>query len=283
MNEVKWKTPVWKVAPAQVIRILRVAEMRAVLNDIRVTDQGMISNISPAFTSTDARRWLQAALFTGARFSEIWRLHDHPELMQENGTLRIDKTIFYDPGKHKQLSQERTIKLSNPGREFMPKFFAARFPALNNDTMDPMETVVIALSSMLDAAALRAGLQTREFSRTLRRAVKDADGVQQYDDDGNKITRKENVKQKPTTGVRVRSLRKSWETWLVSSRGRDEFALTDIYTSMGHSRETAMKHYYASEFDDEDIAEMLAITEGFGIRKVKTDVTKNIPEDATAD
>ena len=29
MNEVKWKTPVWKVAPAQVIRILRVAEMRA--------------------------------------------------------------------------------------------------------------------------------------------------------------------------------------------------------------------------------------------------------------
>lgn len=269
MEGVKWKTPIWKVSGGQVIRILRVAEFRAVLNEVRASDQGMINNISPSFTSTDARRWLQAALFTGARISEIWKLHGHPELIEENGTIRLDKNIFYDAGKQRQAAKERVIFLSDKGREFMPKFFDSRFPTLLNDTMDPLITAFNAFSAMLDAAALRVGMQTREFSRTLHRAVKDADGVQQYDDKGNKITKKENVKQKPTTGVRVRSLRKSWESWLISARGRDEFVVRDICTSMGHTREIAMKHYYASQFDDEDIGEMLAITEGFGIKRVK--------------
>jgi hypothetical protein len=39
--------------------------------------------------------------------------------------------------------------------------------------------------------------------------------------------------------------------------------------SMGHTREIAMKHYFASQFDDEDIDEMLAITEGYGIKREK--------------
>ena len=272
METVKWKTPVWKVSPAQVIRILRVAEMRAILNDVRATDQGLIDNIRPEFTSTDARRWLQASLFTGCRFTEIWRLHDHPELMQENGTIRLDKSIFYDLGKHKQVAQERVVFLSDAGRDFMPKFFQARTPKLNNNSMSILETVDRALSAMMDAAAIRVGLQARAFSRTLHRAVKDEEGVQQYDDSGKKIMRKENVQQKPTTGVRVRSLRKSWESWLISSRGADEFMVRNICMSMGHTREIAMKHYFASQFDDEDIAEMLAITEGYGIKRERAAV-----------
>ena len=268
--------------PAQVIRILRVAEMRAVLNDVRASDQGMISNILPEFTSTDARRWLQATLFTGCRFSEIWRLHGHPELLQENGTIRLDKSIFYDPGKQKQIAQERVVFLSDAGRDFMPKFFQARTPRLCSSTMDPMETVDIALSAMMDAAAIRVGLQTRDFTRTLHRVVKDADGIKQYDDEGNKITRRENVKQKPTTGVRIRSLRKSWESWLITARGRDEFVVRDICMSMGHTREVAMKHYFASQFDDEDIAEMTLITEGYGIKRETRNLESPIYRNETA-
>ena len=73
----RWKTPVWKVTDAQAKRILRVAEARALISNIDIGDQGMIKKVESS--KSDLVTWLQALLFTGMRFAELYKLHGRPE------------------------------------------------------------------------------------------------------------------------------------------------------------------------------------------------------------
>ena len=262
MKNIKWKTPVWKVTDAQAKRILRVSEARALISNINVNDQGMIKKVESS--KSDIVAWLQALLFTGMRFAELYKLHGHPELFEANGSIRLDKGIFYDTGKQRQQAKERVVMLSDAGRSIVEKFFATKKPKVILNSQTPEYDIIRVLDAMLKASAERIGLQTRQFSRTIRKAVVDADGFARRNDDGKVVTKKVQIPQE-TTGVMVRTFRSTWESWLVSTRGTDEFTLYRIHNSMGHNRETAMKHYLASQFDEEDIADMLKVTEGFGI------------------
>lgn len=258
----KWKTPVWRVTDAQAKRILRVPEARALISNISINDQGMIKKLETS--KSDMVIWLQALLFTGMRFAELYKLHSHPELYEANGSIRLDKSTFYDTGKKMQTAKERVVMLSDAGRPIIQKFFAAKKPLISLAAKNPMYDIINVLDAMLKASADRIGLQSRQFSRTIRKPVIGPDGFVRRNDDGSAITNKVLVPQE-TTGVMVRTFRSTWESWLVSSRGTDEFTLYRIHTSMGHNRETAMKHYLASQFDEDDIADMLKVTEGFGI------------------
>lgn len=262
MKNIKWKTPVWKVTDAQAKRILRVSEARALISSVNINDQGLMKKIEAS--KGDIVVWLQALLFTGMRFAELYKLHGHPELFEANGSIRLDKGIFYDTGKQRQQAKERVVMLSDAGRPIVAKFFATKKPRVILNTTTPEYDIVRVLDAMLKASAERIGLQKRQFSRTIKKPVIGMDGFVKRNEDGSKVTAKTQVPQE-TTGVMVRTFRSTWESWLVSTRGTDEFTLYRIHNSMGHNRETAMKHYLASQFDEDDIADMLKVTEGFGI------------------
>lgn len=268
--ELKWKTPVWKVSKGggQVKRILRVSEARELIKNINVADQGPFKRME--ITPQDARLWFQALLFTGMRLAELMRLKQNPtdrngnSLYQRNGTLRLDKEIFYDVGKQKQVARERIVFLSEQGRHIIEKFIdEARMPRIIYGEQTAQKFSLV-FNDMLQASARRIGFQGRSFTRTKRVPITDALGSNVYDDKGKERFKKITVPQ-DTTGIMTRVFRASWESWLVSARGKDEFVLRDICTSMGHTREVALEYYLASQFDKEDIEDMMKTTEGFGI------------------
>ncbi|OGM01675.1 hypothetical protein A3K72_00640 [Candidatus Woesearchaeota archaeon RBG_13_36_6] len=62
------------------------------------------------------------------------------------------------------------------------------------------------------------------------------------------------------TGVCAKSTRKTWESWLVTMYPK---YITQIYLSIGHSSDTALKHYLQLPFTTTDVANMNFYTEGW--------------------
>ncbi len=61
-------------------------------------------------------------------------------------------------------------------------------------------------------------------------------------------------------GVSARSLRKTWESWLVASFPSH---ISTIYGSQGHSELTSLQAYQNTGFTDEDISKMREWVEGY--------------------
>ncbi len=257
-------------------RILRVSEARELIRNINAKDQGIFRRME--ISSGDARMWFQAMLFTGMRTSELIKLKQNPTdrngipLFQRNGTIRLDKEIFYDTGKRRQVARERIVIMSGQGRAIMHRFMSETgMPKMIYDKTLTAAEMSSVFGAMLKASADRIGLELRPFGRTVNKTLKDGYGSIVYDNDGGKQTQRVVVPQ-DTTGVVLRSFRASWESWLVSTRGKDELALINICTSIGHTRATALEYYLASQFDADDMRDMLTVTEGFGVLPETTTV-----------
>lgn len=262
-NILKWKTPIWFTRNAQCTRILRYSEAKAVIGAIRNEKTGAQWEYTLEVPRSVIQIWLQALLFTGMRPSELWILHEHPELMQSNGSILLERDKFYDVGKQKQKTKERSIYLSDLGMQIIEKFFdtpmlADTFPHAN-----------YALDTMLHRAGKEIGLPERTFTRRLKKEV------------GTKEIKKgDNTKTIPiyekvdsvqiTNGLMLRSFRKTWDSWLVNSfHDASPMFLMLIEKSIGHSIETAMEHYLTFDFDQEDLDEIKKATKGFGSLRIK--------------
>ena len=116
------KTPIWKTANRQATRILRYGEVRELLANLELEPTGAWSR-KIAVNKGTVQVWLQTLLFTGMRFYELAILHSHPELLQDDGTIILEKNTFYDVGKKKQTLRERVVYLSDMGLDIINKFF----------------------------------------------------------------------------------------------------------------------------------------------------------------
>jgi len=254
-NILKWKTPIWFTKRAQCTRILRYSEAKAIISAIR----NERNTDNPWEDTLDVPRsviqiWLQALLVTGMRMSELWILHEHPELWQDNGAILLERDKFYDVGKKKQRTMERTVYLSDMGIPIMERFY--KVPMLADD----FKTANRALGSMLHNAGKAIKLPERTFIRRInsREAVQ-IDGKTEWKITGNKDS------QQITNGVMVRSFRKTWDSWLVNAYHQSSPTfLMLIERSIGHSIQTAMKDYLTFNFDQEDLGDIKKAVKGFG-------------------
>lgn len=274
-----WKTPVWKVSKSagQLKRILRVSEAWAVIRNVDIKEQGRYKIMD--IPTEDLKKWFRALLLSGMRLSELIRLKQNPfdndgnPLLRENGSILLPYERFGLAGKQKIVEKERVVSLSYLGRDVMKDFLDkyTKMPRFKSDFN--AEYVHVVFDAILKNSAEKIGLPTRTFTRTQRRPVIDDITKQQKFDEKGKPKYEKIVIPQTTTGVFCRSFRSSWESWLMTARGKDEFIKFQILKSIGHTQETAVGYYLASEFDDEDIADMLKITEGFGsFKKEREDI-----------
>ena len=68
-----------------------------------------------------------------------------------------------------------------------------------------------------------------------------------------------------TNGLSVRVFRKTWNSWLVNYFKDNNHSLTIAEMSMGHTDETALKHYLSLQFDQEDMNDIEKVVRGFGL------------------
>ncbi len=251
------KTPIWKVATRQATRILRYGEIKEILSNIEVEPSGSWSRRIPA-SKGNVQIWLQGLLFTGMRFYELFILHSHPELLQDDGTLRLDKNLFYDVGKQKQTVKERIVYLSDMGIGVVDKFFKT-LPLHS----DPKEAYRY-LDSVLAATGKKLGYPERTITYKENKTI----GIQEIEKDGKrKIVRQTAPIDRviSTNGLSLRVFRKTWNSWLVNYFKNDNHSLTIAEMSMGHTDKTALKHYLTLQFDDEDMKEIEKAVKGFGL------------------
>jgi integrase len=236
------KPPIWKTSKDQSVRVLRYHEAKTLIANISNESDLQQWNMKTEASESTVRTWVMALLFTGCRVSELIKIHEHPELLQSDGTYLASRNIFYDSGKKKQIAQERVIYFSDMGIPIIKRFFDTERIA---DTQEHVNSV---LNALLRTSALISGFEQREFTFI-------ENGIS-----GKRLT----------TGVSVRSFRKTWDSWLVNSFHSDPFALMIAEKSMGHSMATAMKHYLTMQYDEEDMADIRKATKGFGLHPDKT-------------
>jgi integrase len=186
------------------------------------------------------RTWLMALLFTGCRISELFKMHEHPELLQSDGTYQLSRDIFYDSRMKKRSAPERVIFFSDMGMPIIKRFFDTERLA------STYSLTYVTLNALLKTSAIVSGFEQREF-------VYIENGVY-----GKRLT----------TGVSVRSFQKTWESWLVNSFHSDPFTLAIAEKSMGHSKDTAMRDYLMMQFNDEDLTDIRKATRGFGLHPI---------------
>ena len=68
-----------------------------------------------------------------------------------------------------------------------------------------------------------------------------------------------------TEGINVKMTRKTWECYLIEYYGnkRGEDNLSQILLSQGHTRETAINHYWSQPFSKKDVEGMIFMLEGW--------------------
>ena len=241
----EWKTPIWEAKYSQLIRILRYSEMKALFGSLDVEDQGRF-RVNLGISSDDLALWLQALLFTGMRLSELWKFREHPELLQRNNTILLAREIFYDSGKKKQTAQERVVQLSDMGIKVVNAFLqSARMPRM------PFTTTATAIDHILEQTALKLRFQTRVFKYRQRERLPSGKFAYTYRDH-------------ETTGIRIRSFRKSWDSWLVNTFGSDPMRMDMIMLSQGHNHATSLSHYLTFGLDYDDKQDIKKAMKGYG-------------------
>ena len=242
--EIKWKTPIWESKYSQLIRILRYEEAKALFNALDVDNQGRY-HVDLGISSVDVAIWMQALLFTGMRLTELWKFREHPELLQSNNTILLAREIFYDSGKKKQLAQERVVQLSDMGVKIVNAFLQTRIPRMAPSLAMPV------IDHMLEQAALQLGFQTRTFKYRQREKLPSGKYAYTYRDS-------------ETTGVRIRSFRKTWDSWLVNTFGSDSMRMDMIMLSQGHNHATSLSHYLTFGLDYDDKQDIKKAMKGYG-------------------
>lgn len=256
-----------RVTGGQIVRIFRPDEISALIGSIDIMDESSFTasrntpNLrSSGMTTDDVRAWMRFLLYTGTRFAEACIIHKSPSLYQGNGIIDLP----YYLGKEKRTIKAREIRLSFRGREIMKDFFDAReFPASNGDQITQALT---SFSTMMHRAGKRIELPEQTFQVYRKRYEKDEKGDFRKNDKGKKIRIDLPPKSYMTNGCVVRSMRKTWESWLYVVYAVDGRTESRVMLSLGHTKQTALEHYlnYAT-FDDEDVAAIRPEVEGFGV------------------
>ena len=266
----KWKVPLFdEDNQVQKIRILRPKEATALIDNIDVRDEKTWKYLQDRDISTeDVQAWLRFLLFTGCRFPEMITVKNDPKLRLSNGTLRIPNY----PGKEMRTHKARNILLSDMGRDMLDAFFSTPpIPIDPKNYDDDSKEVISSISSMMHIAGERIGLDSMSFNIKrkprklgldgkkvkIKKITKDGREIEVYDTDVelNTIT---------TNGCSIRSMRKTWESWLIHSFGGEKIE-TQMFLSQGHTRETAMRYYLNTGFDEGDITEIKECTKGYGV------------------
>ena len=251
------KTPIWKVATRQATRILRYSEVLELLRNLELEPTGAWAR-KVAVSKGTVQIWLQALLVTGMRFHELTILHSHPELLQDDGTLLLEKNKFYDVGKKKQSMSERIVYLSDKGLDIVQDFF--NVPLLNSNTIEAYHY----LDNVLSATGKKLGYPERSITYKENRTI----GMYEIEKNGKRQMTKETAKVErtiTTNGLSVRVFRKTWNSWLVNYFKDNNHSLTIAEMSMGHTDETALKHYLSLQFDQEDMNDIEKVVRGFGL------------------
>ena len=167
-------------------------------NKVRIFRPYEIRKIVGAIPKNNYKDKFETLLYTGARYAEIKRLHNHPRWFK-------GEYIVMPSFKPKAKQKERYIRLNSPGQRSVQYFLR-----------DPQ------------------GLPTS-------------------------VTWYENMKRwcdiagLDTMGVCIKSLRKTWESWLVTKYPKQ---LEHIFLSQGHSGMVALKYYLMLPFTDQDKSDM---------------------------
>lgn len=275
------KPGIWRISQggSQAKRIVRVKEFLSIMDNIEVDENRIVSH-QGLFKVIDlklnnAQRWFKFLLFTGMRFSEAYRLllnegkYNGKELFNpERHTIWYVKELG-ELGKGKVINKERIIFLSDVGVRIAKEFFdKASIPRLLSASHKrvSIDQMAIVMDNVLKHASLKAGLPTRQFSMTRKEYTVDALGVRVKGENGKYLYTKKQVPMKePTTGCICRSLRATWESYLVAMFMSDPLQILNITGSMGHDRTTAETYYIiAGQFDNEDLDDIKSITKGWG-------------------
>lgn len=250
-------TAIWKTANRQATRILRYGEVREILANLELEPTGAWARKFSASKGT-VQIWLQALLFTGMRFHELAILHSHPELLQDDGTIMLAKNIFYDVGKKKQTLRERVVYLSDMGLDIVNRFFDVL--PLHSDPGEAFRY----LDAVLTATGKKLGYPERTITYRENKTI----GIQEIEKNGKRMAVKQTTpveRTLVTNGLSVRVFRKTWNSWLVNYFKNDIHALTIAEMSMGHTDQTALKHYLTLQFDDDDMKDIEKAVKGFGL------------------
>ena len=270
-----WKVPLFdENNNYQKIRILRPKEAVALIDNVDVRDEKTWRYLQDRNISTkDVQAWLRFLLLSGCRFSEMVMVRKDPSLRLSNGTIRIPN---YFGGKEMRTLKARNILLSDMGRDMLDAFFSsAQIPADPDENNDGTKQVMRSLSSMLHVAGEKIGLESMTFNvkrmspkigddgkrLKLKKLTKDGREIEVYE-------RKVAFDTITTNGCSIRSMRKSWESWLIHSFGGEKLE-TQIFLSQGHTKQTAFRFYLNLGFDEEDIVDIRVCTKGYGVLTIK--------------
>jgi hypothetical protein len=283
----KWKYMLVKQQKAQIIRIMRPAEIHALIEASKVVDEPnwTKSRNEPTLkdigiTDHDLKIWMKFFLYSGTRFSEAMIIHDYRDpdgktLYQDNGTLWMPRY----KGKQKRTFQTRTIYFSYKGREILNAFFET--PSLPHSTKEEVKQTLTSISEIMHTAGKRINLPEKTLNATFEKTIKDKSGnpvkemyetnnfTQNPDGTYSKVMKERIVKEiyeKPftTNGCAFRTFRKTWESWLTSSF--DSPLMRDkVLSSQGHKKEIALNHYVEISFDKEDLEDIKKEVLGYAV------------------
>jgi integrase len=272
------KTPIWKIQEKQNCRVLRPSEARLLFSHVNAklpSTAPFASQVRFVATST-VQKWLYALLFTGMRPAELFKVHERPDLLKPEGFIHLEKSIAWDTGKKTQTNRERNVYLSDAGIKVVRDFLDA--PTISDD----FSILVTYLDNVLYQAAASAGFEKRRYPyREKVRYFQFLDGSvvettargSKHVPEGAKLVIRKIARERESTGIMLRSFRKTWDSWLINSFATDQNKLMLIEDSIGHSVQTAMKHYLTFQFDEEDMAEIRQATAGWGMHTPKADAT----------
>ncbi len=254
-----WKTPIFNESSGQVVRILRPDEFKIVIRNIDAADAGWHYFSSRSISTKTLVLWTQAKLYTGMRFSELIRLKNNPGYLEDDGNISLP----YAPGEKEMRTQKsRTIYLSDVGRKAV-RLFLDEAGDLPSGTKTNVMGSLAHLDDVLRAAAEKAGLPSRDFVKVRKRIEVDKDTYRKMEPfERRKVERKES-RNIHTTGVCNRSMRASWESWLVAVFGSKPGMMERIFLSQGHKSMTALTHYLNVRFDADDVSTMKKYVSGY--------------------
>jgi len=272
------KTPIWKIQEKQNCRVLRPSEAKLLISHVNAklpSTAPFASQVRFVATST-LQKWLYALLFTGMRPAELFKFHERPDLLKPEGFIYLEKSIGWDSGKKTQGNREREIYLSDVGIKFVRDFLDT--PTISDD----FSILTTYLDNVLIQAAASAGFEKRRYPyHEKERYFQFLDGSvvettargSKHVPEGAKLVIQKIPRERESTGIMLRSFRKTWDSWLIASFATDQSKLMLIENSMGHSIHTAMKYYLTFRFDDDDLVEIRQATAGWGMHTPKADAT----------
>ena len=164
-----------------------------------------VTTLINAIPKIEYKTMFETLLYTGARYTELEKLQQHPQWFMNN-------SIKMYSSKPKAIYEERYIRLNPQGQRAVSYFLRSKKKLPHYVTWD----------------------------ENLKRWSKDA-GMN-------------------TTGISIKSTRKTWESWLVTMYPKQ---LELIFLSQGHSGLTALKFYLMLPFTEQDIEQMKYYTDGW--------------------